>query len=449
MPADRHSPGLCLVNLAQLDPPRNGGLSRVAQHVSRLLLDEARRNRRFIPLFLVNADFAGQFPGWIGSDDALILPYDHYAPPLGAFGRLRSEWIVGPLFGVRPLQLFSEFTGIPQIVMMPDTLALDHPEMFQKAGAKVLWQDYRPLRQVERVVTLSEFSRGQLIRQVGLAAERVSAVGLGADGFAGEKPADDPLPYPYVFYPANAWPHKRHGLLFQAMRHIWPRRPDLHLVLTGKHSADMGVDIERIMRETGAPAERVHDLGYVADGALAGLYGHAEALLFVSAYEGFGMPLVEAMLSGCPVMCAPLTSIPEVAGEAALYVDSDDPERWAAAFLDELPGQRETLTARGRERASQFTWERMRKAWADILREFGIPLQEAPADEAARQAYWEAEDRLKQIIQPADGSGSSTSLLQYARYVLRRGFTSRSGRRPDLGRALRTLLRMVGRKPNA
>jgi glycosyltransferase involved in cell wall biosynthesis len=106
--------------------------------------------------------------------------------------------------------------------------------------------------------------------------------------------------------------------------------------------------------------ERVRLLGAVAATDLPALYAGARALVFPSLFEGFGIPLVEAMLAGCPIAAARATSVPEVVGEAGLLFDPGDPEDAARAVLRLLgeTGLAEELVRRGRERARLFTLER-------------------------------------------------------------------------------------------
>jgi glycosyltransferase involved in cell wall biosynthesis len=169
---------------------------------------------------------------------------------------------------------------------------------------------------------------------------------------------------PYILYPARNWPHKRHDLLLSVMREISLARDDLQLVLTGWH--DEGA-ISDLARKCEVPREKIVELNYVSDAQMIFLYRNAEALMFVSEYEGFGMPILEAMQNGCPVICAPLTSIPEVAGDAALYVASDDPKNWAKAFLEDLPPQRKSLIQKGYQQAQKFSWGHTQSLWRELI----------------------------------------------------------------------------------
>jgi hypothetical protein len=162
------------------------------------------------------------------------------------------------------------------------------------------------------------------------------------------------LPERFVFYPANLYPHKNHEMLLQAVRRLHDRGCDCACVLTG-HPTDPGTPIEERIAAHGL-RESVLWLGHVAPAALRYLYEHAVALCFPSQFEGFGMPLVEAMHCGCPIVATPVASIPEVVGDAGLLVPSS-----AAALADGVerllaePHLRQDLIAKGRDRANCFT----------------------------------------------------------------------------------------------
>lgn len=368
----------CLVNLVDLDPPVNGGAARVALAVCQMLVSRAKDDPDLCVVFVVNWAFAGKFHAWVGDDSALVIPFivrdvRHGLTPL--LQSLNLDFLVSPLFGMQPFDQIAALRGIPHVVAIPDTLALDKPELFTPAQLRGRKAIYAALTRAARIVTVSEFARHHLIDQLALQPDRVRVAYHGselAEGGVSESEKSAALPgNPYVFYPANTWAHKRHGLLFQVMTIIWRQRPDIRLVLTGGRT---GSEIDRLVDQFQC-RDKVVDLGYVSDTELQQLYAHAEAMIFTPEYEGFGMPLVEAMQHGCPVICAPLTAIPEIAGDAVLYVDSHLAEDWARAFLETLPDLREDLIQRGKERAAMFTWDSAKQAWATILTDAGLNLE--------------------------------------------------------------------------
>lgn len=369
---------VCLVNLVDLDPPRNGGMSRVAYVICDLLAQWAEEGRVDV-YFAVGWRFSGQFRAWLGRSGGEVIPVLSEAGQTPFFETLRPDLVISPLFGMKPISDWQSYKNVPHIASIPDALALDKPELFALAEAERRRDIYMQLKSAKSVVTLSNDALERLIRHVGLNRSQIKVVPLAGGLTLNESaPVSDQYQRPeaqigsspYILYPARNWPHKRHGLLLRAMREILRTRPDLKLILTGWHEDGY---LSRLLTRLKFPRENVIDLGFVSNEDMASLYRNAEALMFVSEYEGFGMPLLEAMQNGCPVICAPLTSIPEVAGDAALYVDSDNPELWARAFTKELPARRNEIVLKGRQQVKKFSWERTRALWAEIIdRSLGV-----------------------------------------------------------------------------
>lgn len=346
-----------LVNLAHLDPPVNGGASRLAREVVRGLISEFPGQL----VFLVRSRFVPRFWAWLGIKHFMpVIPYNRYLSSHLILRLTRPNVVISPLFGVEP---FSKAGMIPHVVSIPDALALDHPELLSTSEAMRRSDVYWRATSAIRIITLSKYASTQLRQHLALAPEQVQVIPLGAAP-SSEEIHSRLVSDPYLYYPANNWSHKRHNLLFHTMSIIRQVRPDLKLMLSGGRSSQ--VDLKKLATQWGL-LDVVNDLGYISEKEVYDLYRHAEAMLFTSQYEGFGMPLLEAMQAGCPVICAPVTAIPEVAGDAALYVAGDNADDWASAFLKQLPLQRENLVQRGYQRAAQFTWEETRRMWIDVI----------------------------------------------------------------------------------
>ena len=165
----------------------------------------------------------------------------------------------------------------------------------------------------DRVITISEFSRRAIIEHHRLSPERIAAVHLCADdryarSAAVARSPTAPLPARFIFYPANLWKHKNHDVLLRALRLLRVERGRrVDLVLTGVGQDD-GYPLEAMVKSHGV-SDQVHSLGYLAVEELAHLYQRADMLVFPALFEGFGIPLVEAMAAGCPVV-APDTHCP-------------------------------------------------------------------------------------------------------------------------------------------
>ena len=434
---------IVLINLVYLDPPRNGGVSRIAHEVAHLLCDM----EGVTTVFAVGAGFVSEFPTWLGRS-ARLIPYLTGQTPSPLIKALHPDFIISPLFGIEPFE-GDEFRDAVHVAGVPDALALDKPELFLPHEQQIRALTYERVRGAKVIVTLSHHARQRLIERLKLSSEQVHVVGRGADleaqqltGAEGAERAD--VPQPYVFYPANNWPHKRHELLFKVMAEVWKSRPELNLVLTGGRSG--AIALEPMI--AAAPKGRVHDLGFVDEAQLKSLYTHAEALLFLSEHEGFGMPVVEAMLHECPVICAPVTSLPEVAGEAALYVHSEEPRAWAKVLLTELPQQRAVLVEAGKVQAAQFTWAKTRAGWAAALSDAGLKPSGASQVPAISLDAVIEEVNMWRKQSPAPNSDARQAMervenaMQQVEAVRLSENQSRWAAQPGIGFVVRTLTRL-------
>lgn len=163
--------------------------------------------------------------------------------------------------------------------------------------------------------------------------------------------------WPFLFTVGTVQPRKNYARLCEALAHLRPRFPDLHLVIAGGEGW-LEAPIHQTVAALGM-AGRVHFIGYADDADLPALYSMAEVMPFVSLYEGFGFPVLEAMACGTPVVASNLSSIPEVAGDAALLVEPTDVGAIADALelLLSSPTLRQALSDKGRRQAARFTWD--------------------------------------------------------------------------------------------
>jgi glycosyltransferase involved in cell wall biosynthesis len=242
------------------------------------------------------------------------------------------------------------------VVVIHDVAALRHPEWY--TPGYVAWQRRMiPLvaRRALAVVTVSNFSRAEIAETLHLdpAGLHVIPGGVG-EAFT---PAADPGPAalvhglerPYVLTLATANPRKNRPALATAARRL--RDEGLELVAAGGRRGYMRPD---------RSGEEVRQLGYVDDVHLPGLYAGARAFVLTSVHEGFGLPCLEAMAAGVPVVAANRGALPETCDGAALLVDPDDPEAVAAAALRAACDTQESARLReeGLRRAAELTWER-------------------------------------------------------------------------------------------
>jgi glycosyltransferase involved in cell wall biosynthesis len=242
---------------------------------------------------------------------------------------------------------------LPWVTTLHDLQHRDLPQLFSRAARAYRARAYdRTARRADAVVVVSEFVRARAIELLGLDPSRVTVVphGVDHDRF---RPGAEPRE-PFLLYPARPWPHKNHAGLLEAFAILRGSRPELRLVLTGGgHPA--------------AAPEGVEVLGTVGDDELASLYRRAACLVFPSLYEGFGLPALEAMASGCPVAASDRGALPEVCADAAVLFDPDHPDAIAAGVIEALDRAAE-LSERGIARATGFTWARCAEGHADVYR---------------------------------------------------------------------------------
>jgi glycosyltransferase involved in cell wall biosynthesis len=246
-----------------------------------------------------------------------------------------------------------------QLVTIHDASVFAVPEAYSRPFRRwYQWLLPRLARRARQVLTDSEFSRSELVRWLGVAAAKVRVVPCGHEHILRTTPDPSVLPRhglgarPYVLAVSSLSRHKNLEAVAEAVRLLEPARWDY--VLAGPSNPRVfgasAVD---------APGRVVH-LGYVSDGELRALYERAACLVYPSRYEGFGIPPLEAMACGCPVIASRTTALPEVCGDAALYVDPDDPRQLAAAIRRVLceDGMGDDLRRRGQQRAERWTWSR-------------------------------------------------------------------------------------------
>ena len=259
-----------------------------------------------------------------------------------------------------------------QVVTVHDVAPLDHPEWFApRVAAWYRWLLPRLVQRVARVITVSQFSRTRLMDRLGVPADRVVAIPNGvSDRFHPRPPAEVTqvtaryrLTAPYLLMVGSLEPRKNFDVVARAWAEAGSALDGLTLAVVG--------DIRPTLRAA-VPDRRlgwVRRLCDVHDTDLPALYAGAIGLVIPSLYEGFGLPLLEAMACGTPVVAARAGALPEVAGDAAILVDPRDPASVAGGILRLVGDEttRHTCRVRGLNRAAAFDWDRSASSTWQVL----------------------------------------------------------------------------------
>jgi glycosyltransferase involved in cell wall biosynthesis len=360
------------------------GLDRPLSGVSRVALELGRAlsRREDVEVVFLTPYRRGPFVGEPGVRRR-YLPGCRLLPGLMLFGgplialvagRLGLELVHDPI-GASPFTLGRWAGRFRRVVTLHDAIAFEYPQGYPFLN-NLLHRTYVPatLGNVDAVATDSEHARGALVRYLGLRPERVPVVPLGVDGGRFRPVAPEQaravaarygLDGPFVLYVGAYQARKNILALIDAFARVRRERPELRLALAGPSPWAYPALRERL---EGLGSAAVRALGYVADADLPSLYGAASVYVLPSLYEGFGIPVLEAMACGTPVVCSTASSLPEVAGDAALLVDPHDRDAIAAALgrVVSEPGLAADLRRRGLARAGRFTWERTAAGYAAL-----------------------------------------------------------------------------------
>ncbi len=247
------------------------------------------------------------------------------------------------------------------MVTVHDVAHLAMPQFFRGLHKRLYaWTMFAAVRtRADRVLCVSRFTGDELARLVGIGNERIEIVHNGIDeGWFQLESGNPPRPGPYLLYVGNVKPHKNLGILLKAFRLLLDRIPH-DLVIAGETEGFITGDNEAMGVAAEFP-DRIVVTGRVPNDELRRLVANAQALVLPSLYEGFGLPALEAMACGCPVLVSTAASLPEVCGDAAVYFDPRDERNVAEQILSVIENDelRENLRERGRRHASEFSWDK-------------------------------------------------------------------------------------------
>jgi glycosyltransferase involved in cell wall biosynthesis len=276
--------------------------------------------------------------------------------------------------GVLPLS-----QGAPSVVTLHDLQPFDMPENFSAPKRTYLQRTIpRTVRRARRILTASEFVRRGVVERFGIEPDRVVVTpwGVGppsSEVSLGEVQARYGLPRRWFVFPSFTWWHKDHALAVQAFAQVAAREHDVVLVLTGGEGPAEAAVLGRI--DALGLRHRVRRTGLIPRRDVLAIVRGAVAMIYPSRYEGFGLPVIEAMSLGAPVLAADATSLPEVLGDSGRLLPPGDIDAWADAMCDLLAdgAERERMAEAGRARAASYTWGRTVEAtlaaYRDVAKE--------------------------------------------------------------------------------
>jgi glycosyltransferase involved in cell wall biosynthesis len=367
-------------NLLWIDPGQVGGSE---EYCVRLLHAFAGRNDRHDDLevyLFVNRRVAEAHPALVDSFPVEVAPISGAAKPARVLAentwmaqagrRLRLE-LMHHLGGTMPF-----IRSCPGVVLVHDLQPWAFPQYF--SAAKRLYLHLvvpRSVRRARAVTTLSRWVQRDVSERLSVPLERMTQIPPGADDHEAPRVETTHAVLrrhgvegrPFFLYPAITYRHKNHATLVRAFAEVNRNVPSTVLVLTGGE-ADAEQDVTRLARSLGI-TEHVRRTGRIPEADLDVLYRSATALTFPSRYEGFGMPVLEAMSRHCPVVVGDTCALPEIVAGAGVLLPPDDPPAWTEAMVTMLDAdvRNRWATASG-ARAAEFRWDDAARALADLYR---------------------------------------------------------------------------------
>ena len=264
----------------------------------------------------------------------------------------------------------------PLVVTIHDVSYARHPEWYPYKRDAVRRAFYRfSAAWADRIVTDSVFSKREIAAAYGVSPARIDVVPLAAASAfcAGPSlPLPATMPARFVLHVGDLHARRNLEMVARALDRVRRKSStlsDVSLVLAGIDRGT-GSDLARLSDRAGGRAPLITFAGTVSEPMLVALYRSAAALVYPSRYEGFGLPVLEAMSCGTPVIAANTSSIPEVLGDAGVLLPSEDEDAWHVAIARVLddPGHVAQLTARGLARAASFSWQRTALETAAVYR---------------------------------------------------------------------------------
>lgn len=272
--------------------------------------------------------------------------------------------------------LIPRVNHVPVVATVMDAIPLTHPEWAFTRGRRLkkhFWQ--QTLRWADHIITISNYSKEQLVSHLGLSEHQVTTIPLGVAQSWFQRPTTEQketifsrfnLPEQFFLFVGTIQPRKNLSLLLTAHALLPDNvRRAVPLVVVGRHGWGCRKELQQLRR---GDEGSIRWLEYVSDADLIPIVGLSTALVFPSLLEGFGLPVLEAFAAGVPVVCANTTSLPEVAGEAALLFDPTNVSQLSQAMERIVRDTQlaKSLCALGRQRAEQYSWDQTARLTRDV-----------------------------------------------------------------------------------
>lgn len=276
--------------------------------------------------------------------------------------------------GPRPNVFFTpshyapRFSPVPYCMSIMDLSYLKFPELFKKSDLYQLVNWTRTsVSKASRVFTISLASKDDIIREYKIASDKVHVTYPGLNSLSKVKSRMDRGDY--ILFVGTLQPRKNIERLVEAFSIVKSKYPDLSLFVVGKKGwlYDQILDAPKKFNVS----ESVKFIDFADDSELSEFYKKAKCFVLPSLYEGFGLPVIEAMQNGCPVIISNVSSLPEAGGDAALYVNPEDSKDIASKIDTLLSDEklRDQLVKKGYEQVKKFSWEKTAKQTLDVLKQ--------------------------------------------------------------------------------
>ncbi|MGN7468383.1 glycosyltransferase family 4 protein [Brevibacillus sp. SAFN-007a] len=358
------------VNLLACIPGKIGGMEQYVRNLLAYSIQSGDQNQWF--LFLTSTNYR-TFPSHPKIQKVMVHEHLDTHKQFHSWIRgLRLDLWFCPLLVLNPYDV-----TIPSVINIPDIQHEFYPQFFDERSLQWRKTTYQSSAlKAHAVLTLSEYSRQSIIAKFGVPPHRVHAIHLDA-AHEFSLPFHETknqlvrhkykLPGHYGFYPANTWWHKNHVSLLQALAYLRDEHQlKIHMVFTGAPQEAHGQVMATINQHK--LSDQITWLDYIPQEEMPYLFRNANFLCFPSLFEGFGIPLVEAMRTELPIICSNSGSIPEIVGDAALTFDPVSPEDIARKMVEvQNQAVRSDLIAKGLQQASKFSWSQCAQQTLAVL----------------------------------------------------------------------------------